>query len=248
MKGVNEMKMNAMKKKMLAGVVAGALLLGGGLGTMSAQAGAADQNRDNRPHFEKQGQQPQHPPVHMNADEAARHVAETFGVSQAEVKKAIEDKQDFRDIGQAAMYAKITGKSFKDVLALHKDKSDWREIGKSLGVTHAQVREAMLEMRAMHIGQKGLVAQDQALALLKNGYQSRDIMMAAVLAKESGKDIQAVLDMKKINNRWTDVADQLGVDRSKLRPEGARHMGNGPHGGPQGGPPSELMGDEGEQG
>ena len=240
------MKMNAMKKKMLAGVVAGALLLGGGLGTMSAQAGSADNSRDARPNFDKQGQRPQHPPVQMNADEAAKHVAETFGVSQAEVKQAIEAKEDFRDIGQAAMYAKITGKSFKEVLALHTDKSDWREIGKSLGVTHAQVRETMLEMRAMHIGQKGLVAQDKALALLKNGYQSKDIMMAAVIAKESGKDIQAVLDMKKINNRWSDVADQLGVDKAKLRPEGGHHGMKAP-GGPQGGPPPAMMGDGEEQ-
>ena len=70
--------------------------------------------------------------------------------------------------------------------------------------------------------------------------------MAAVLAKESGKDVQAVLDMKKINNRWSDVADQLGVDKSKLRPEGApHHMGDsfqpGSMGGPQGGPPPEMM-------
>lgn len=246
MKGVNEMKMNAMKKKMLAGVVAGALLLGGGLGTMSAQAESADNSRGARPHFDKQGQRPQHPPVQMNADEAAKHVAETFGVSQAEVKQAIEAKEDFRDIGQAAMYAKITGKSFKEVLALHTDKSDWREIGKSLGVTHAQVRETMLEMRAMHIGQKGLVAQDKALALLKNGYQSKDIMMAAVIAKESGKDIQAVLDMKKINNRWSDVADQLGVNKAKLRPEGGHHGMKAP-GGPQGGPSPAMMGDGEEQ-
>ena len=240
--------MNAMKKKMLSGIIAGAVLLGGGLGTMSAQAAVSAQNRDARPHFAKQGERMQHPRVEMNADEAAKHVAETFGVSEKEVKQAIEDKQDFRDIGQAAMLAKITGKSFKDVMTLHKDQGDWREIGKSLGVTPEQVGETMLEMRAMHIGQKGLIAQDKALALLKNGYQDRDIMMAAVLAKESGKDIQAVLDMKKINNRWGDVADQLGVDKSKLRPEGARHgMGDkfqpGPMGGPQGGPPPEAPAD-----
>ena len=238
--------MNAMKKKMLTGILAGAVLLGGGLGTMSAQAETPEGHRMPPPPMAGQKMPGQHPKVEMNADEAAKHVAETFGVEQSEVKKAIEDKEDFRDIGQAAMYAKITGKSFKDVLALHKDQKDWREIGKSLGVTHAQIREAMLEMRAMHIGQKGLLAQDKALALLKNGYQSKDIMMAAVLAKESGKDVQAVLDMKKINNRWSDVADQLGVDKSKLRPEGApHHMGGsfqpGPMGGPQGGPPPEMM-------
>ena len=230
-----------MKKKMIAGIVAGAVLLGGGLGTLSAQAESnSEQARQGRPPHDRQQGQSRHPQVQMSAQEASKHVAETFGVSQSEVKEAIEAKEDFRDIGQAAMYAKISGKSFKEVLSLHKNQQDWREIGKSLGVSHAQVREAMLEMRAMHIGQKGLLDQKRALALLKNGYQSQDITMAAILAKESGKDIQAVLDMKKINNRWSDVADQLGVDKSKLRPEGGRH-GDRSQGGPQGGPPPEMM-------
>ena len=236
--------MNAMKKKMLAGIVAGAVMLAGGLGTLSAKAESAD-NHPQKPNFERHNPNGrQHPKVEMSADEAARHVAETFGVDEAEVKKAIEDKQDFRDIGQAAMLAKISGKSFKDVLALHKDQGDWRAIGQQLGVTREQVEAAMLDMRAMHISQKGLLDQAKALSLLQNGYRDRDIMMAAVLAKESGKDIQSVLDMKKINNRWDDVADQLGVDKSKLRPEGApggRHPGA--MGGPQGGPPPDMMDD-----
>ena len=194
-KGVNEM--NAMKKKMLTGIIAGAMLLGGGLGTMSAQAETAHDSRP--PQMEKQGQRPQHPPVQMDADKAAKYVADTFGVKQSEVKAAIEAKEDFRDIGQAAMLAKVSGKSFKEILAMHKSQSDWKAITKSLGISHAQMREARLEMRA--------------------------------------KDIQAVLDMKKINNRWTDVAGQLGVDKSKLRPEGAHH------GGPQGGPPPAMPGD-----
>ena len=225
--------MNAMKKKMLTGIIAGAMLLGGGL---------AETAHDSRPpQMEKQGQRPQHPPVQMDADKAAKYVADTFGVKQSEVKAAIEAKEDFRDIGQAAMLAKVSGKSFKEVLAMHKSQSDWKAITKSLGISHAQMREARLEMRAMHIAQKGLLAQDKAMALLKNGYQSRDINMAAILAKESGKDIQAVLDMKKINNRWTDVAGQLGVDKSKLRPEGSHH------GGPQGGPPPAMPGDRAQE-
>ena len=162
-------------------------------------------------------------------------------VDAGHLKAAIDAKEDFRDIGQAAMLAKVSGKSFKEILAMHKSQSDWKAITKSLGISHAQMREARLEMRAMHIAQKGLLAQDKALALLKNGYQSRDTNMAAILAKESGKDIQAVLDMKKINNRWTDVAGQLGVDKSKLRPEGSHH------GGPQGGPPPAMPGDRAQE-
>ena len=43
--------------------------------------------------------------------------------------------------------------------------------------------------------------------------------MRCIIAKASGKDIQSVLDRKQINNRWEDVADVFGVDRSLLKPQ-----------------------------
>lgn len=72
---------------------------------------------------------------------------------------------------------------------------------------------------AKMMAKKGDVDESTALKLLKNGYHPRDIEVAGKLAKETGKDIQKVLDMKKINNRWEDVAKSLGVDESKVRPQ-----------------------------
>ena len=92
---------------------------------------------------------------------------------------------------------------------------------------------------ASRIEQKGNVDKDTALKLLRNGYRAQDIECAGLLAKKSGEDIQSVLDKKKINNRWSDVAEQLGVDWKSLRPQagGPDKMGHGP----QGGPPDGMM-------
>ena len=226
--------MNKMKKKMVAGIVAGAVLLGTGYGAL-AQAAESNSNKDTQSqHMMKQGRKGQ--PPQMNADEAAKHIHETFGVDESQVKEAINAKKDFRDIGQAAMLAKISGKSFKDVLAMKTDSNNWKDIGKNLGVTREQVHEQMNAMTAEHIAQKGNIDQAEALSLLKNGYHSQDINAAAILAKQSGKDIQSVLDLKKINNSWSDVAEQLGVDKSVLRPN------KDAKGGPQGGPDGDMMG------
>ncbi|MCH3959990.1 MAG: Tat pathway signal sequence domain protein [Selenomonas sp.] len=226
--------MNKMKKKMVAGIVAGAVLLGTGYGAL-AQTAEANSSKDTQSHhMMKQGQKGQ--PPQMNADEAAKHIHETFGVDESQVKEAINAKKDFHDIGQAAMLSKLSGKSFKDVLAMKTDSNNWQDIGKSLGVTREQVHEQMNEMTAEHIAQKGNIDQAAALALLKNGYHSQDINAASILAKQSGKDIQSVLDMKKINNNWNDVAEQLGVDKSVLRPN------KDAKGGPQGGPDGDMMG------
>ena len=228
--------MKSMKKKLLAGVVAGAVLTGIGLNATSVKA-AENMQRQTPPPMHQAGKMGQHPPVQMSADEAAKNIHETFGVDEAEVKAAITAHKDFRDIGQAAMLSKISGKSFKDVLAMKTEKNNWPEIGKSLGVTREQVQTQMLTMQALHIEKKANVDKQRVLALLKNGYQARDIECAGLLAKAAGKDVQAVLDMKKINNRWTDVAAELGVDKSVLRPEKGDRQGHGP----QGGPPAEGM-------
>ena len=227
-----------MRKKMLAGIVAGALMVGTGFGVLSGQAQAADTavkgDRQAPPPMMRGHKGGQPPMMNMNADDVAKKLHETFGVSEAEVKEAINNKSDFQDIGQAAMLSKISGKSLKDVLAMKTADKHWPEVGKELGVTPDQIHKQMNEMTAARMAERGDIDKDKALTLLNNGYRSMDVSMAAKLAKLSGKDVQAVLDMKKINNRWGDVAKELGVDMSKLRPEPP--MG-APHGGPQGGPP-----------
>jgi len=228
-----------MRKKMLAGIVAGALMVGTGFGLLSGQAQAAETvakggERQAPPHMMQGHKGGQHPMMNMNADDVAKRLHEAFGVSEAEVKEAINNKRDFQDIGQAAMLSKISGKSFKDVLAMKTADKRWPDVGKALGVTPEQFHKQMNEMTADRMAKRGDIDKAKALALLNNGYRAQDISMAAKIAKLSGKDLQAVLDMKKINNRWSDIAKKLGVDASKLRPDFKK---GGQHGGPQGGPP-----------
>ena len=236
-----------MRKKMLAGIVAGALMMGAGFGILEGQAQAADKNVQTGqacpPPMMKGHRGGQPPMMRMSADDVAKQLNKTFGVSEKEVKAAIDDKKDFHDIGQAAMLAKISGKSFKEVLAMKTADKHWPEIGQELGVTCEQVQAQMNEMTAVRMAEKGDVDKDTALKLMNDGYRAHDIGMAAKIAKLSGKDIQSVLDMKKINNRWGDVAQQLGVDRDKLRPQHGEKgfRGHGPQGGP---PPAEDMGGE----
>ena len=227
--------------KMIAGIVAGLVLTAGGFGVLSAQS----QSQDGAQHrmFAK-GERPDGQMPQMDASEAAKHIAETFGVDESQVKNAIENKKDFRDIGQAAMIAKVSGKSFDEVMALKTDDKNWRDIGESLGVTREKVEEVRQSMTAQHLSQDGDIDESKALSLLKKGYEPRDIECAAALAKASGKDIQSVLDRKKINNRWGDVAKELGVDANVLPKKFHGHgpHGHGPQGGPKGGPEGGMMG------
>ncbi len=211
--------MNSLKKKMIAGMLAGAILTAGGVELLSTQSGAAHSYAATQAMGPRGGRQ-------MDTADMAKRIAEEFGVSESQVQTAIEDKKDFRDIGQAAMLAKLSGKSFADVMAMKTDDADWRDIGAKLGVTHDQVLAERDEMTARRISQQGNVDQDTVVALLKDGYHPQDIDMAGRLAKAADKDVRKVLSYKKINNTWSDVAKQLGVDESAVRPQ----TGNrGPH-------------------
>ncbi len=237
-----------MTKKMIAGVVAGAVLLTGSLTYVQAAKDNGGKDRMESRGLAGHRQMPQ-----MNREEMAGKIADTFHVSKDEVLKAMNEKEDFRNIGHAAMLAKISGKSFREVLSMKTKDKHWRDVQESLGITGEQMKGEMDSLTAERIAGHGNVELDTAKKLLKNGYQARDIEMAGILSKASGKDLQSVLDMKKINNHWKDVANSLGVDEGKLRldrwghdaPDGMMQPGDpeGMHGmgGFPGEPPHEAQ-------
>lgn len=155
-------------------------------------------------------------PVKIDRDVAAKNIAKTFSVDENEVKEAIDSGRDFHDIGQAALLAKISGNSLNRIFSLKTQNNHWRDVEEDLGVSKKQMRSAMEEMMADRISYSGDIDKDRALSLLRNGYEERDICAAARLAQLSKRDVQDVLDMKKINNRWADVAEKLGVDPDNL--------------------------------
>ena len=174
--------------KLLLGMTLGALLLGGGIfGWVNAQTKAQQSYR-----LVCASARPGAPLREGGPAEAAERIADAFGVNKAEVQKAIEAKRDFRDIGRAAMLAKVSGKSFAEVLELKKKDNTWRDVERGLGVKHEQMQEAFCELEARHLSEQSIVDQETALQLIKNGYEGHDIRAAAVLAR-SEKDQQPLV-------------------------------------------------------
>ena len=68
------------------------------------------------------------------------------------------------------------------------------------------------EEAAERISKFAKIDKAKAKELIDKGYHHRDITMAAYLAEKSGKSVDSVLQMKKINNRWIDVAKSLNVE------------------------------------
>ena len=232
--------MKLRNKKMLMGIVTGLVLTMGGIG-YAAQDAAQDTERRQPPHHMGHRMEGQRP-MQFDPSEMAKHMAKQFGVEESEVLAAINEKKDFRDIGHAAMIAKVSGKSFSEVLSMKQDGQHWRDVEQSLGVTHEQIRDYMGNLMAERMAESAKTDKATVEKLMKDGYLPHDIMFAGKIANASGKDIQSVLNRKKINNRWEDVAKELGVDESLLRPEHGMHAWGGPGFGPMGGPMGRPMG------
>jgi hypothetical protein len=63
------------------------------------------------------------------------------------------------------------------------------------------------------------VKQDDVCSLQAKGYSLRDIGRAAFLADASGKSLTNVIQLKKEENTWKDVAQEIGVTKEQLKAE-----------------------------
>ena len=197
-----------LKKQLLAGFITGAVLITGGLISVHA-APQNDGDQSNRiPRHSRMNKD-------FNRDEVAKKIAARYGVNEAEIQIAFDNHVHPHDIDRAALLAKISGKSFSEVLAM---KSDWRDVESKLGITYDQIRDAEMQMFVADLAEDTGVSEKTIKSLLDEGYDPHDIEIAGYLAKESKKDIKKVLGMRKINNHWSDVADELGV-KAPERPE-----------------------------
>lgn len=213
--------MMKLKKKLLAGILSGAILLSGGIAFNDAQAHAAHFHGNNRPHFEQFDGQHERPQfTDEQIAEFSKKVADYYGVNQAEIETALRENTHFGDIKQAATLAKLSGRSFSEVLAM---KNDWHQVAEKLGVTREQFDTFMKDEMLSGLAQKSRLDKNTVQKLLDEGYNPRDISAAGIIASESGKNIKSVLNKRKINNSWADVAKEFNVDAKKLFGEHRPH-------------------------
>lgn len=216
-----------LKKKILAGILSGAILMTSGLAFNDAQAA---QNQEhwrgygNHMNFERNSGHRMGFGRGMNFNddfqfsdeqiaEFAKKIADYYGIDQYEVETALRENTHFGDIRHAATLAKLSGRSFSEVLAM---KNDWHQVADKLGVTREQFDAFMKEEMLGWLAKRSRLDTKTVQNLLDDGYNPRDICMAGIIAGESGKGVKSVLNKRKINNSWQDVAKEFNVDAKKL--------------------------------
>ena len=158
-------------------------------------------------------------PFRMTDEGAAKRAAEDFGVDESEVRAYLASHPGaYRDIFPCAMMAKISGRSFGDVMAAYDETGDWRSVRENFGITRDMIHETMGEIMGARIADKKTnLTADEAKTLIREGYRPRDVRAAGVIGKAAGISAGEVLSMKRINNRWEDVTAELGLDPAVLK-------------------------------
>ena len=190
-------------RKNLIGMTLGAAILSASFGSL-AYANSTEQGGHGMSTQQTEMKMDKHPQVQMSADEQAKYVSEVFGVSETEVKQEIAKKTDLFDIGQGAMLAKLSGKPFPSIMQMKAKGKDWPQIVDTLGITDKQLQAGLMDMAVLHISMRGDVDENTARDLLQKGY-------------EPHKDILSVLNQKKDNKGWGEIADEFGVDKNMLK-------------------------------
>ncbi|WP_346353251.1 hypothetical protein [Azotosporobacter soli] len=190
--------MNLFNKKNLTALAIGGLLLSGIAAPLAVQA----------------AENPRPLTVEQRMGERSKMTQEfgaQFGISESEMQSYREKGVSMRDLGHAAMLAKISGKPLADVMAAKTLNTSWKDLSQSLGVTPQQMKAARQDMIASRMESKLNINKQTSLDLMNQGYRTKDIAVAGLLAADTNKSITDVLSQKKINNSWHDVANTLGV-------------------------------------
>lgn len=228
--------MKKLSRNTIAAMVAGTFLMAAAASPFIVQAAETEQT----PAGQHQKGQRGPKAAKITPDQAAQRLSDVFGIDKATVLKYNTDGKSFKDISKAAFLAKASGKSIEDIISLKTPTNTWKDVETTMGITKEQIQTARQNMTADRLNKKIGLDKQVTLDLLQQGYQARDIGMASQLAKNTNKPINEVLSMRKINNKWSDVATTLGVDQATFKKDvqelgfqNRGHRGHRGHGGPK---------------
>jgi hypothetical protein len=155
-------------------------------------------------------------PPNCGPDMMVPQLSDDLGLDSVKISNYISQGDNPHDLVHAALSSKISGKSLVDVLSMKTLANTWEDVDLSLGITKEQLHALHNDILATKMARNLSISKKEVLDLINSGYIPPDITVAAMLAKDTQKPINDILSMKKINNKWSDVLETLGVDKENF--------------------------------
>lgn len=168
----------------------------------------------------------------FNAESTLQNIQDRFGVDKKVLLEYQAKGWKAQELHRAAFIAHTAKVPIADVLNAKAQNKTWTEISESYGVTKEQYINATRDFRNNQLAKNLNLKEDVVKTLISKGYHPRDIAMAATLSQKANKSIDTVLEHKKINNTWQDVATTIGLSNEvyeACRTDAEQCFGNDRH-------------------
>lgn len=153
----------------------------------------------------------------VSPETIAQNLADCFDLDKQSILNYNQQGWKLYDLREAAFLSFASQKPFADVLNMKTASNDWYDVSESLGLTREQFYAAREKLMVKRLSANLQIDASEIQDLLQKGYHPRDIAIANQLAAKADKKTSQVLSMKKINNRWSDVAKDLGISVDDYR-------------------------------
>lgn len=191
-----------LSRKAAAALLAGTVLLGAAAVPVSQVLADAPANQAAVSAAQRQ----------FDPDKAAARLATIFGVDKNQVLTLYNQGHKMGDIAHAAFLSQAAQRPLADVLAMKTEQNTWQDVQSQLGLSQEQLKAERHAVTSRIMQLRFGIDANTAKSLLDQGQKPRDVAMAGLLAKNSGKNINDVIAMKTQDNKWADVAKSLGVN------------------------------------
>ncbi|MEG6586149.1 hypothetical protein [Dendrosporobacter sp. 1207_IL3150] len=187
-------------KKSIAALIIGVFILGGAVAPFIIKAVTA--NRSSIDYRQ------------IDPAKAAEQLSDRLNIDKDIILKHHSLGLSFKDITKAAYIAAAADQSIDYVINQKNSNNTWQDVAASMNISKEQIKTVKQTMIANRLQTTLGFDKQTTLPLIQQGYHSRHVAMAGLLANDSGKSINDIVIMKTKNNNWTDVGAKLGIDTS----------------------------------
>lgn len=149
----------------------------------------------------------------MDRDKAITNLYNGFQYDKAELGKYLDSGMSYMELKNVCLHAFAAKKSLSEVAAL-REKYGWIRVKYLLELTPNKFAQRELDYKAERM--ERLFGLDRKLTMkyMKMGYGGHSVKRAIMLSSHCNKSVEELLEMKTRQVKWSEIAEQLGLDAS----------------------------------
>lgn len=140
-----------------------------------------------------------------------------YGVDTEELTGWLKGGLHYKDLRRLGIYAYTTGLPMREVVAMSRLYGKDESLRKALGLTESAIREGMISFQADRLWKRMDIPREDTIRFMHMGFGMHQINTAALLSRKSGKSTYDIMLMRRKDNKWIDVAKELGLSEEDMK-------------------------------